>query len=85
MSDDDLGQWYLNPEEGCELMTRTPDGVHSLIRMVGGEWYAVQTCFTAETIEGLEYYDRLRASFAEMVEPPKLSFEHPVYRGSGTA
>lgn len=84
MSDDD-GQWYLNPEEGAELMTRTPDGDHSLIRMVGGEWFKVYTCFTAETIESLEYYDRLRATFAEMAESPKLTFNHPVYRARGTA
>ena len=80
MSDDI--QWTL--PDGTELMA-TCEGGHAPIRYVDGVWYPVHTCHTAETIENLESYDRLRASFAEMVEPPKLTFEHPVYRGSGTA
>ena len=82
----DDGQWYLAPGDGTELMTRSKvDGSHALIRFVDGEWLPVHTCFTAETIENLEYYDGLRETFAEMADPPKLTFEHPVYRGSGIA
>jgi hypothetical protein len=69
----------------AELMATCEGGGHVPIRFVDGVWYRVHTCHTAETIERLEYYDRLRASFADMAEPPKLTFEHPLFRGSGIA
>lgn len=77
-------EWTL--PDGAEIMTTREDGHHVLTRIIGGVWYPVHGCHSAETIERMAKYDRMREGFAQhVVADFNVTFEHPVYRSSGTA